>query len=255
MTTVGTTSSYSTTTGYTPRSSTNDAGTDAAFADLFEEPKNTDASVSTDETEKTTVHIGETEAFTFQGQTFYRLNVDLAKGEIRYWELPEDQYNDFVERQQDTIDFMKSALESAYTEYTQPDLSNEPRLKAYATVTVGGQIVATIDNQGVVESSNSDYLRFSGALLDMEGDVNGPDMAQRRAEKIASALGGQVQKASTAMTQSEFDSLPEIAGPTITIDYDAMQNDPEYTALQNMYLNYETRLQQRAEYLAQQSAA
>jgi hypothetical protein len=43
-----------------------------------------------------------------------------------------------------------------------------------------------------------------GSLQDPPGLNGGPDLAQWRAEHIAKAVGGTVEKASTAITQSEW---------------------------------------------------
>ncbi|MBB4953986.1 hypothetical protein H4S14_002046 [Agrobacterium vitis] len=258
MTTVGTTSSYSTTTGYTPKNSTNDAGTDAAFADLFEEPKNTDASVSTDETEKTTAHIGETEAFTLKGEIVYLQRIypsgDPSNMWTSIWEMEESAYQDHLTSSLYDIEDRKTGLEVEFTRSSSSDPYAATRRETYATVTVGGKVVAKIDNQGLVESFDQDYLTFKNALENLVTDLNGPAAAQLTAETIAAAVGGTVQKASTAMTQSEYAALPSPKTLLVT-DYEAMMSDPRYQELQDEIASLDALQQKRAEYLAQQSAA
>ncbi len=133
-------------------------------------------------------------------------------------------------------------LESRYT--TPADTSKHPAYQDYATVRVNGKVVARIDNNGFLETSNS-----LGAVLQAElpGAVNGksgPMLAQARAEKIAEFFGGEVERSSTALTQAEFDRLPTVG---YNIDTAAMQADPMYEQLQRSK-------QAHTEFLAQQIA-
>lgn len=96
--------------------------------------------------------------------------------------------------------------------YNPGDQSNDPRQHTYATIVVDGAPVAIVDNQGVAISSDEDYLKFADILADEVNGTNGPDLAQLRAEQIASALGGTVTIASTVLTQNEFDALASPQG-------------------------------------------
>ena len=73
----------------------------------------------------------------------------------------------------------------------------------YATVKVNGKVVATLYNGGSSVMTN-DAAAKVGDLQDPPGLNGGPDLAQRRAERIAKAVGGTVEKAPTAITQSEW---------------------------------------------------
>jgi hypothetical protein len=79
---------------------------------------------------------------------------------------------------------------------------NAPQ-NTYATVKVGGKIVATLYNAGSVAMTNEAAAKV-GELQDPSGLKGGPDLAQWRAERIAKAVGGTVEKASTAITQSAW---------------------------------------------------
>jgi hypothetical protein len=122
---------------------------------------------------------------------------------------------------------MEKLLEARYQQL--PDLSGHPAYQDYATVEVNGQVVATIDNHGFTTTSNSVGARI-GRLL--PGDVNGqtgPVLAQARADIIAKALGGKVVKSASALTQAQFNGLPQ---PTATVDVEAMRADPLFAALE-----------------------
>jgi hypothetical protein len=79
---------------------------------------------------------------------------------------------------------------------------NAPQ-NTYATVKVDGQIVATLYNGGSMAMTNQAAAAV-GDLQDPPGLNGGPDLAQWRAERIAKAIGGTIEKASTAITQSEW---------------------------------------------------
>lgn len=164
-------------------------------------------------------------------------------------ELPEEQYQAFMEGEQFRIEANEEFLKRQYSNHEMPDLSNWAGTKPYATVTVGGKVVATIDNQGVMTTSDDLAQRLSGKLPDI--GVAGPNQAQAVADAIAKLTGGQVQKASTAVSQIEFDANPAPKAE-IKIDYDAMKNDPLYIQLQRSSENYARLQQQRDEYLSKQ---
>jgi hypothetical protein len=72
----------------------------------------------------------------------------------------------------------------------------------YATVKVNGKVVATLYNGGSSAMSN-DAAAKVGNLPD-PGANSGPNLAQSRAEYIAKAIGGTIEKAHTAITQSQW---------------------------------------------------
>jgi hypothetical protein len=124
------------------------------------------------------------------------------------------------------------------------DLSDNPAYASYATVRVGGKVVAEIDNNGFVTSSNPLGSRITNALSQVDDAGQGPGLAQARTDLIAKLLGGTVEKASTALTHSQFDAIPK---PNAAVDYDAMRQDPLYEQLQKTK-------QARTLFLAQQLA-
>ena len=78
---------------------------------------------------------------------------------------------------------------------------NAPQ-NTYAQVKVNGKVVATLYNGGVSEMTNAAAAAV-GDLQDPPG-LLGPDLAQWRADNYARLLGGTVEKASTAITQSQW---------------------------------------------------
>lgn len=157
---------------------------------------------------------------------------------IKLSEAPQELYQRFVEVQE-------SILESRYSR--TPDTSTDPTYKPYAVVKVDGKVVAEIDNHGGTTSSNGLGGVIYEALADADrqaGVAHGPRLAQARAEKIAELLGGKVEKAATALTQGQYDAIPQ---PRITIDRAAMEQDPLYEQLQKTKAA-------RTLYLAQQMA-
>jgi hypothetical protein len=89
-----------------------------------------------------------------------------------------------------------AAKQAAVTDV--PD--NAPQ-NIYATIEVGGKVVATLYNGGSCAMTNA-AAATAGDLPDSPG--GGPDLAQSRAEYIAKAVGGTIRKASTAITQSQW---------------------------------------------------
>jgi len=83
------------------------------------------------------------------------------------------------------------------------DVPDNAPQNIYATVKVNGNVVATLYNGGSSVMTN-DAAAKVGDLQDPPGLNGGPDLAQRRAERIAKAVGGTVEKAPTAITQSEW---------------------------------------------------
>lgn len=137
---------------------------------------------------------------------------------------------------------MQSVLEGLHA--VPPDLSNNPAYKDYARVTVNGKVVATLDNNGAAISSNAIGAKVAGVLPGSVNGQSGPALAQARAEAIAKLLGGKVEIADTALTQSAWAAIPT---PKATIDHAAMTNDAMYRNLQQLRQN-------RAAFLAQQLA-
>lgn len=97
---------------------------------------------------------------------------------------------------------------------------NVPQETAYAQVVVNGEVAATLTNSGFAQCSNAMGKTIQG-LLEEEGGLCGPELAQRRAERIAQALGGSIRHAVTAQNQHEWLARPV---PTWSIDYQKMED-------------------------------
>jgi len=163
--------------------------------------------------------------------------IDMSKLKLFHVsEAPEEEYRRFMETSESMLKHKYSAVSG---------LTNNPTYNDYATVKVGGKVVATVNNQGFVQSSNAigSKLRTSG-MPGLVNGQNGPVLAQARAEFIADLLGGEVVKSSTAMTQSQFKGVP---APRTIVDLEAMKQDPGYAMLEK------TR-EARTLFLAQQLA-
>lgn len=88
------------------------------------------------------------------------------------------------------------------TSATQSLLSDDSPQNTYAQVKVDGKVVATVYNGGSSTMTNEASAKI-GSLQDPAG-LSGPDLAQWRADSYAKLLGGTVEKASTAITQSQW---------------------------------------------------
>lgn len=95
----------------------------------------------------------------------------------------------------------------------------------YATVKVNGKVVATLYNGGSSMMTNA-AAGAVGDLQDPPGLNGGPDLAQARAERIAKALGGTIEKAPTAITQFQWTPRPDIS-----TNYSRTQLDEAWQAM------------------------
>lgn len=104
---------------------------------------------------------------------------------------------------------------------------NAPQ-NTYAAVKVNGQVVATLYNGGSVAMTNQAAAAV-GDLQDPPGLIGGPVLAQWRAERIAKAVGGTIEKASTAITPSEWrprqSTSPDYSREQLDAAFEAMTAD------------------------------
>lgn len=117
--------------------------------------------------------------------------------------------------------------------YSKPanldELKNHVSQKTYAEVKVNGQTVAKLYNSGASETSNATYARVKSLPSMGENEKStGPELAQKRAEEIAKALGGTIVKSSTGVTQAQYLATPPFEVKN-TIDYEAMERDRRTT--------------------------
>lgn len=184
------------------------------------------------------------ELFSRSGDALTPLSVQLKA--IHVSELPEERYQQFIEAQKQLIEANQQYLEHQYSRRNNPQPENLPQTQPYATIEVGGKVIASVDNQGVLTTTSGLSKELLSMLPDDMNGSNGPNLAQARAEVLAGYLGGKVEKADTAITQLEFDLLQDPTEMPANIDYAAMQNDPMFEHLQTLMTslkNYESQRQ------------
>ncbi|WP_314962695.1 hypothetical protein [Bradyrhizobium cosmicum] len=126
------------------------------------------------------------------------------------------------------------------TSATQSAVSDDAPENTYAEVKVDGEVVATLYNGGSSTMTNAAAAKI-GKLEDPPG-LSGPGLAQWRADTYAELLGGTVEKASTAIPQSQW-TPRESSSATYSRDqldaaFDAMLAEGQKAAaqLQSSYL-------------------
>lgn len=161
---------------------------------------------------------------------------------INLAELPEEDFQQYVEMEQARIEANRMMLEGRYTTEEHPDPGSLPQTKTYAEVVVNGKVVATIDNQGVITTDKALSKSVLSQLPDSSS--NGPELAQARAERLAQLFGGEVRVADSALTQLQFNALStEVIKRTL--DDTAMKAEPAYATLQASIDNLMNLQQQR----------
>lgn len=188
------------------------------------------------------------ELFSHSGQALTPLAVQLKA--IHVSELPEERYQQFIEAQKQMIEANQQYLENQYSSRNKPQPETLPQTLPYATIKVGGKVVASVDNQGVVTTASNLSQDLLARLPNELNGGNGPDLAQARAEVLADYFGGKVEKADTAINQLEFNLLQDKAEMPASIDYAAMHNDPLFEQLQNLMTNLKNIESQRQDFLA-----
>jgi hypothetical protein len=132
---------------------------------------------------------------------------------------------------------MLAAQERLATEV--PD--NAPQ-NTYATVTVNGKVVANLYNGGSCAMTNAAAAQV-GTWQDPPGLFGGPDLAQWRAELIAKAVGGKIEKAPTAIRQSEWTprqtASPQYTRAQLDVAIRAMMDNGREAAAQRI-ADYQT---------------
>jgi hypothetical protein len=95
---------------------------------------------------------------------------------------------------------------------------DSPVNQPYADVQVDGKTVATLSNTGALSMRMDMVGQVPFGGPDEHG-LSGPALAQFRADRIARALGGDIVKRDTAMTQEAFDTARK---PAVASAYDAL---------------------------------
>lgn len=81
--------------------------------------------------------------------------------------------------------------------------SQAPDDPVYATVKVGGEVVATLHKSGAAVTSNASYGRLRNLPSMGESEtLTGQPLAQKRAEEIAAALGGRIEIAQPSVANT-----------------------------------------------------
>lgn len=248
---ITTTTSYSSQTAYSAATARPSAQADSAYAEVADHqakaPTAQPADAETSETSNGS--LPSSASINFQGKLIALSSLQegrLVPQATPVWELPEDEYQDYMQAQRSVAEMQKRGLEIGHSQ--APDMTDDPRLQTYATVVVGGKVVATIDNQGVTATDNALGQKLKNLLLGEVNGTNGPDLAEARAQQLADLLGGRIVLADTAMDQSSFERLPSLQAQ---IDVDAMTADPSYGELQDLYAHLDDMAAKRGAYLGQ----
>ena len=115
-------------------------------------------------------------------------------------------------------------MQAAKSTFATDVPDNAPQ-NIYATVKVNGKVVATLYNGGSSAMTNEAAGKV-GSLQDPPGLSGGPDLAQWRAEHIAKAVGGTIETAPTAITQSAWTPRQ-----SISTNYARAQLDTAFQAM------------------------
>lgn len=129
---------------------------------------------------------------------------------------------------------------------TQSFVSDDAPQNTYAQVKVDGKVVATLYNGGSSTITNEAAAKL-GDLQDPPG-LSGPNLAQWRADSYARLLGGTVEKAPTAITQSQW-TPHESSSTTFSRD----QLDAAFQAM--LAEGQKATAQRQSSYLASQAQA
>ena len=113
------------------------------------------------------------------------------------------------------------------------DVPDNTPQNIYANVKVNGKVVATLYSGGSSMMTN-DAAAKVGDLHAPPGLSGGPDLAQWRAERIAEAVGGTVEKASTATAQSAWKphGTSNHASTPLDAAFEAMMAEQQKTVAQ-----------------------
>ncbi|WP_086478984.1 hypothetical protein [Oceanospirillum sanctuarii] len=132
-------------------------------------------------------------------------------------ELPDKTFRQIVESN-------LSFLQSRYQQIE--NYQGNPVNNTYAEVVVRGQVVATIDNNGYLSTSNAFHAQhqlLAAAGLNPPGVAKGPELARARAEMIAQLSGGYIRKSEDAMDQADYEAAVK---PSLSVNTEMMMQDP-----------------------------
>lgn len=138
------------------------------------------------------------------------------------------------------------------TEAPQSVVADNAPENTYAQVKVDGNVVATLYNGGSSVMTNAAAAKI-GKLEDPPG-LSGPDLAQWRADRYAELLGGKVEKASTAITQSQWTPRESVSTTysreQLDAAFQAMLAEGQKASAQSLYLASRTQAGTNADFSA-----
>jgi len=138
------------------------------------------------------------------------------------------------------------------TEAPQSVVADNAPENTYAHVKVDGKVVATLYNGGSSVMTNAAAAKI-GRLEDPPG-LSGPDLAQWRADSYAELLGGTVEKASTAITQSQWTPRESVSTTysrkQLDAAFQAMLAEGQKASAQSLYLASRTQAGTNADFSA-----
>lgn len=137
-------------------------------------------------------------------------------------ELPDNTFRQIVES---NLNFLQSRYQKI------ENYQGNPVNDTYAEVVVGGKVVATIDNNGYLSTSNgfgTQHQLAAAAGLNPSGVAKGPELAQARAEMIAQLSGGYIRKHENAMDQKTYDNSVK---PSLSVNTELMMQDPMFLSM------------------------
>jgi hypothetical protein len=126
-----------------------------------------------------------------------------------------DELNTLIPANVSMKDYLKSICSTVIGDIDGTGEPADPKMMndLYATVQIDGHIVAELYNGGMCISTDwlpSDTPEDVRAnfLFRLSEDAIGPQLAQKRAEEIAKAAGGEIVYAKTALTQNVWGEQP-----------------------------------------------
>jgi len=128
---------------------------------------------------------------------FRKYDSPLDVSQLKRLDLPKPTLLDSATRDRLATNWLR--MQQAIAPITDPDNASE---NTYAQIKVDGKVVVTLYNSGGAELTNGAWAKVSD--LQNPPGVYGPNGAQWRAEAYARALGGTVEMAPTALTQSQW---------------------------------------------------
>lgn len=153
-------------------------------------------------------------------------------------ELPEKAFQDFMQRNQTFLESRHSNMQPGDSRLSE----------TYAEVIVNGRVVATLDNNGYLQTANGFYsqsgIEPGNAGLNPHNVPKGPALAQARAEYLAELTGGTVLVHNTALNQATYEGLEQ---PKVVVDQMALSQDPWNLNLLKIQQARHEFLQQQAE--------